>query len=106
MSGTCLTFDKVRTCPSNILIQMFPVPTTLHSASFPIRTDPPSHGWYVLNHSFLGHMWYVAPSLKAKHPRTVPVKTELPRPRTDLPRPHPFAPTFHSCFLHRTSFLP
>src|SRR3954465_12614615 len=106
MSGTCLTFDKVRTCPSNILIRMFPVPTTLHSASFTIRSYPPSHGWYVLNHSLLGHMWYVAPSLIAKYPRTVPIQTELLRSRRDLPRPHLPAPTFHSCLDNRTFFPP
>src|SRR3954463_12417683 len=72
MSGTCPTFDKVRTCPSNILIWMFPVPTTLHSASFPIRTDLPSHGWYVQNHSLLGHMWYVAPESNSQISESCP----------------------------------
>ena len=38
--GTCRTFVRVRTCPSNILIWMLPMPTVLHTASFSIRIEP------------------------------------------------------------------
>jgi len=40
--GTCRTFVRVRTYPSNILIRMLPMLTVLHTASFFIRTEPPS----------------------------------------------------------------
>jgi len=60
-SRTSRTFMRVQTCPSNIFIQMLPMPTVLHTSLLPIRIEPLSKGLYILNHSLIGHMWYIHP---------------------------------------------
>jgi len=72
-------FMRARTCPSNILMRMLPMPTILHTTSLPIKTEPPSKDLYVLSTLFLGTCGMCTPSQVTKYLSTFPFLTELSR---------------------------